>query len=413
MDDLYFDWRSHILANQAKTDGFSLLELLDSIPTDIPRNASEYDEEIRNLIISLYSDVKETRKQDTGAERKEDILSSNAFENASLEKDNVEEEGGNNVFKELSWIFSRNSIQVHTEAEMSIEPSVIDAKSSTMKSQVHFEQVHNQKDTDDVRADSLDQSFIGDHIESQAIESSSDSTLDDSLLMQYNQNELKIFHEKGLGFLANEITRDCPLQDGIETKEPANTTQDGLGQEFEKNVDGSTIIDHQYIIESQSGDFQKNLDDLGDSKTAAILNSVTGWFTKISSDPSKDLLGSVSLLGDFPSEAVLSTDFREGVLKSDPMKHGMNVFRYEVEDNFSLPSEVSKIDESIRQHSLSVIEEENDIHNAAGKELLACHSDVSLLSSSLALSDSGVGSLSGSNPQDEMQQAFTGVLILC
>ena len=414
MDDLYFDWRSHILASQAKNEGFSLLELLDSIPTDIPRNASEYDEEIRNLIISLYSDAKETSKQDIGDERKEDISSYNTFENASLEMGDIETEGGSNVFRELSWTLGRNSLQVHTEAEMSIESSVSGAKSSTRNSLVPFQQGHNQKDADDVRAELMDHSFLGDDIESQAIQSSSDSTLDDSLLMQYDQNELKIFHDTGIGFLANEITRDCPLQDSIEAKAPGNTEQDGLGQEFEVGIDGSSIIDLQYSVKSQSGDFQKNLDDLGDSKTAAILNSVTGWFTRISRDPSKDLLGSVSLLGDLPSEATLDTDFKERILEpetSDSMKHGMNIFRYEIEDKFSLPSEVSKIDDTIRQHSLSVIEEENDIHDAAKQELLTSHSDVSLLNSSLALSDSGLGLLSGLTLQDEIQPAFTGILI--
>lgn len=57
MDPPYFDWQAHLFATDNPSDErFSLQHLLNIIPTDIPKNASEFDEELRDLIISLYSD---------------------------------------------------------------------------------------------------------------------------------------------------------------------------------------------------------------------------------------------------------------------------------------------------------------------------------------------------------------------
>ncbi len=57
MNKPYFEWQSELGGSENQgEDESSLQHLLNSIPTDIPRNASEFDEELRNLIIALYSD---------------------------------------------------------------------------------------------------------------------------------------------------------------------------------------------------------------------------------------------------------------------------------------------------------------------------------------------------------------------
>ena len=65
MDPPYFDWQAHLFASDRPSDDkFSLQHLLNIIPTDIPKNASEFDEELRDLIISLYSDSVLARETD-------------------------------------------------------------------------------------------------------------------------------------------------------------------------------------------------------------------------------------------------------------------------------------------------------------------------------------------------------------
>ena len=435
MDDLYFDLRSQILANPGESEGFSLRELLDVIPTDIPRNASEFDEEIRNLIISLYSDAKEADQINTGNESKESNAASGSIDK---DKDGMETDNGGHSVKEKYHIPSIKDIQINQqEFKMSHDVDTCNNEESLEISKVQ----HNdstREDTENVVTEPLFHSSIIDCDEKDKHEkgcmglvdydgSSPDSKSDALLLMQYDHDKLKVLHDIGSGGLSNEFTKDCPLQDTIEAhiqagnqhhsyaypnEKPTSIQKGDMKQEFKATVNRFNSFEQQKSADSQDGNYQQNLDDLGDNKTATILNSVTGWLSKISSDSPKDLLGNVSLLEDLPSEGVLDASGRDRVLgaeKRDPM-HGMSIFGYDVEDHCSVPSEVSTLDEVMRQHPLSVIEEENDnsVSETAEFELAHCPSDASLLSESLKESDSGLGSLSAFNPLDEIQSTFKG-----
>ena len=427
MDDMYVDWRSHLLANHAGNDGPSLLKLLDSIPTDIPRDASEFDEEIRNLIISLYSDTRESDQLYAEREKEESSRSIKIFGDKSLDKSNIDADFGKLGLKDLAKIHDINSSQIQYKTEGSPE-----------RLKEHCNETQNAL----AEATSLGSIY---HNEGEAFEKkdvnlfpcddfNGGSKSNASLLRQYNQNELRICHDEGTGGLSNEIIKKCHLKDSIEThigsrselvssgEEPLSTKQENAGLEFETNVTGLTTseLQQQNSVKSQNEDYQQNLDDLGDAKAATILSSVTGWLSRLSSDPSKDLLGSVSLLEDLPSEAVLDrngNDRASGVENIDQLNHGMGIFRYEVEDQCSVVSEISKLDRIMEQHPLGVIEEENDsfFYEAAGHRLLDSHSDMSL-SESLDYHDSGLGSLSALNPingvQSTLEGRSSGILIL-
>ena len=435
MDDLYFDWRSQILANRAESEGLSLLELLDIIPTDIPRNASEFDEEIRNLIISLYSDAKQTDQLSTGNEYRE---SNTALRSMDQDKDGMETDTGEHSVKTTSHVPGISNVQMHQqEFKMSHDVDTCNTEGSLGISKVQHKD-GTPHDTENVVAEPLFHNSMIDCNEKDKFEkgdvglvdndgSNADSKSVASLLMQYDQNQLKILHDKSFGGLSNEITKDCPLQDAIEThiqpsnehhsyacsnERPTSIQKDDMRQEFKATANRLNSIEQQKPENSQNGDYQQNLDDLGDSKTATILSSVTGWLSTISRDSSKDFLGSMSLLEDLPSEVDVDASGRDRVLRAEKRDstHGMSIFGYEVEDHCSVPSEVSKLDEVMLQHPLCVIEEENDnsVSETAEFELIHSSSDASLLSESLKECDSGLGSLSVLTHLDEIQSNFKG-----
>ena len=63
MDSTFFEWNASLAKSEDDVDELSLQDLLNCIPTDMPPNASEFDAELRNLIIQLYSDKEATHRE--------------------------------------------------------------------------------------------------------------------------------------------------------------------------------------------------------------------------------------------------------------------------------------------------------------------------------------------------------------
>ena len=438
MDDLYFDWRSHVLANRPENEGFSLQELLNIIPTDIPRDASEFDEELRNLIISLYSDVKDTSQANLRGDNQRRLEVNKAHGSTDFGNENFEEEVKKRSSKGVLQVLGQNE----TEKK---QPELMDTsyhhhngiEGTDMNSEISFEErKYSGKSNVELPSslrlvEGFDEGEVSQHANEKDLTTSnigpeSDSNTGSELevlpLMRYDQSVLNIHHDKGEHCLSNEIVKNCPLQNGIKVfhetdskgggyldERALTTSQEGATHDSEITPSKTLSIDKEQSIKKQNENYQQNLDELGDDRTATLLNSVTGWFSKISSDSSKDLLGAVSLLEDLPSVGVLDTSKRENVSRTEKeVLKSLGSLRNEIEDHYSMPSEVSKIDGAMRQHSLSVIAEENDnlLSEAAEESFAHCNSNASIMDETLSNHDSGLGSLSVLSQADNTKSSL-------
>ena len=333
MDSSYFGWHSDLVGLDGGHNDreHSLQDLLNSIPTDIPKNASEFDEELRSLIIALYSDDAQSVNSD-----------------------------------DRHRIPDKEAVGYEKEANRMQNEAVCKSE-ATRATDIHF-----------------------------AIKGLGE---DMSKWHPYLQSELIL--ERGVSRTgtpsSNRVCGDTADPPCYTETRSENCEQISVGKKKAAEFVGS------------QEDYQKNLDDLDDGKTARMLSTVSTWLSRISSEASalensssQNILSSISLLNDLPETEVHVRS--EGEAKwqvnyagLDLQEHPVKLLCDDVPDCGSVKDAVSRpgaVDGLCRAHSLSVISEESEttakqIPDDTEHYLRGLHSESSL--STAFGCDSGIG----------------------
>eukprot|EP00794_Sanderia_malayensis_P014421 gene14421-15928_t len=345
MNSAYFQFQSDLASseNWGEVDQNSLYTLLNSIPTDIPRNATEFDEEIRNLIIALYSDKKGSDNIDARSAR-------SVIEEA---KDDGDEKLRAGYIKEPF----HDAWQNH--ANHADEANNEDSNSGTAM----YTQSVPTDDTNDYKCVKDDKPEV-DKL----------SSVDEGI-----DNKINILHRH----LPSELVIDrCSLHSSPSAKEVweklqyvnANSTNvmdcDGPA-ECSSHSDLPIIEEGGLEFSEGKEKFQESLDELDDGKMARILTSVTSWLSLISNESNPiETMASPKFLDTGPSAFnLLSLDDLKA--NAGDVMIGFDE-RKTCEGNISLHN-VDQIIEGcamgergvmdslvVRPHSLSSISEERD-----------------------------------------------------
>ena len=384
MDNLY-DWQASILASAREDNEFSLWDLLNIIPTDIPKDASEFDEELRNIIIDLYSDssiswhgsesnAKCPANPPSHVNRVEEsvvpgkVLIKNGHKGNITCKITTPVDGFKNANKGL--------IHVHQQSE------------SLDTTKTENESKHKEKEKDEAfNAIPFSMDITSSDSNDTCIELARNRLAGNK---DYNQDKCEINKEVAK-FVSNE--NDAMKSESAAPGAEGTKLDKGIG-DFSSNKTGFET-------------YQSSLDELGDGQTAQLLTSFTDWISKMSLDPPKDLFGNVSLLGDLPKCVYLDVHSK-GVAMGEPVDQISPV---------SKPSELLEDDVLIKTHPLTVIAEETDVVLKQETDVERGIDEPESSQSSFDLGpsthDSGIGSITVlSHLQDESDAEIepTGVL---
>ncbi|XP_065055170.1 myosin-3-like [Rhopilema esculentum] len=326
MDDLY-DWQASILASAREDNKFSLWDLLNIIPTDIPKDASEFDEELRNIIIDLYSDSSISLH----------VSESNAKYpvNPPSHVNQIEESVVHGK------VLIKNG---HKENIACKIKTPVDSFKNANKGIIHINQQSESLDT--IKSEN-DSNYKEKKENSNAIPFSMDITSSDNndtcLELAKNKLDDDKDYSQDKCEIKQEVSKFVSNENDAVKCEPVALGAEGT--QLDKGI--GDFSSHKTGFET----YQSNLDELGDGQTAQLLTSFTDWISKMSSDPPKDLFGNVSLLGDLPKCAYLDVHSK-GLAMGEAMDQISPV---------SKPSELLEDDILIKTHPLTVIAEETDV----------------------------------------------------